>query len=51
MTRQQRYQLRRRKEGRCVECGQPAVTASHCQVHREAHNRRERERRQRHTKP
>jgi len=46
MTRQQRYQQRRRAEHRCVECGQPAVTASHCEVHRQAHNRRERERRQ-----
>jgi hypothetical protein len=33
ISRQQKWQLRRAKEGRCVICGQPKVTAWHCLRH------------------
>lgn len=33
ISRQQKWQLRRAKEGRCVICGQPKVTAWHCLKH------------------
>jgi hypothetical protein len=33
ISRQQKWQLRRAKEGRCVICGEPKVTAWHCLKH------------------
>jgi hypothetical protein len=33
ISRQQKWQLRRAKEGRCVICGDPKVTAWHCLKH------------------
>ena len=33
VSRQQKWQLRRAKEGRCVICGEPKVTAWHCLKH------------------
>jgi hypothetical protein len=33
ISRQQKWQLRRAKEGRCVICGEPKVTAWHCLRH------------------
>ena len=33
ISRQQKWQLRRAKEGRCVICGDPKVTAWHCLRH------------------
>jgi hypothetical protein len=33
ISRQRKWQLRRAKEGRCVICGEPIVTAWHCLKH------------------
>jgi hypothetical protein len=33
ISRQQKWQLRRAKEGRCVICGEPKMTAWHCLKH------------------
>jgi hypothetical protein len=33
------YSTRMKAEGRCVSCGAPAVTASHCAIHAEQTNR------------
>jgi hypothetical protein len=33
ISRQQKWQRRRAKEGRCVICGEPTVTAWHCLKH------------------
>ena len=33
VPRQRRYQLRRRRDRRCIECGAPAETASRCLKH------------------
>ena len=33
ISRQQKWQLRRAKEGRCVICGEPKATAWHCLKH------------------
>ena len=41
LTRQRKYQLRMRQQGRCTLCGKPAFTASHCLFHAiEARERR-----------
>ncbi len=33
VSRQRKYQLRRQKEGRCVICGKPKVSATFCLDH------------------
>jgi hypothetical protein len=33
ISRQQKWQLRRAKEGRCIICGEPKVTAWYCLKH------------------
>lgn len=33
LSRQRIWQLRRRKEGRCVICGEPAITVNYCLKH------------------
>ena len=33
MTRQRKYQLKMKTQGRCVVCGKPAVTSQHCRFH------------------
>ena len=33
VSRQRKYQLRRQHNGRCIICGEPAVTAAHCLFH------------------
>ena len=40
VSRQRKYQLRKHRQGRCIVCGADAVTANHCQVHRENSNAR-----------
>lgn len=34
MSRQQKYQLRKRRDGRCVTCGKPSDGKTHCAKHR-----------------
>lgn len=36
MSRQQRWQLRKQKAGKCIICGKPRVTNSHCKTHASA---------------
>lgn len=43
VSRQRKYQLRRKQAKLCILCGKPAVTAMHCLVH--AIDKRERDRR------
>src|SRR6185295_17821582 len=39
ISRQHRYQLRKRSEGRCIRCGQPAAGAGYyCEPHRQKNN-------------
>ena len=39
ISRQQRYQLRKRRDGKCIRCGQPpAKDGNFCETHRQAHN-------------
>lgn len=38
VSRQRKYQLRRRKQKKCVICGDPAITKFHCEVHRQKVN-------------
>jgi hypothetical protein len=33
VSRQRKYQLRKRRDNLCTECGQPAVSASRCLRH------------------
>ena len=33
LSRQRKWQLRRRKEGRCIECGRAAATVMMCDLH------------------
>jgi hypothetical protein len=33
VSRQRKYQLRRQREGRCVQCGRPAVRGGRCLKH------------------
>lgn len=33
VSRQRKYQLRKKRAGMCVLCGEPAVTAMHCLKH------------------
>jgi len=33
LSRQRKYQLRMQQQRRCIICGKPAVTASHCLSH------------------
>jgi hypothetical protein len=37
ISRQRRYQLRMRDEGRCVLCGKKLATATHCAQHAKMH--------------
>lgn len=37
ISRQRRYQLRMREEGRCVLCGKKLATATHCEQHAKMH--------------
>lgn len=37
MTRQQRYILRKLRDGMCACCGQPAINKTFCEKHRKAH--------------
>lgn len=32
-TRQQKWQIRKRKEGKCIICGQPLFSKNHCYKH------------------
>lgn len=43
LTKQQRYDARRRASGRCMVCGKFAVNARHCERHRDRLNERRRE--------
>jgi hypothetical protein len=39
ISRQQRYQLRKRRDRKCIRCGQPpAKDGNFCETHRQAHN-------------
>lgn len=40
LSRQRRWQLRKRAEGRCTICGRPrdGGTRQHCRIHAEMHN-------------
>jgi hypothetical protein len=39
ISRQQRYQLRKRRDRKCIRCGQPVVNdGNFCETHRQAHN-------------
>ncbi|HEV7745401.1 MAG TPA: hypothetical protein VGO56_10435 [Pyrinomonadaceae bacterium] len=39
ISRQQRYQLRKRRDRKCIRCGQPPVKEGNfCETHRQAHN-------------
>jgi hypothetical protein len=38
VSRQRKYQLRKRKLRKCVICGEQAVTAFHCETHRQKTN-------------
>lgn len=42
-SKQRRYQVAHVATGLCQNCNVPRVTALHCEVHRQAHNRRRRE--------
>lgn len=33
VSRQRKYQLRKRDEGKCVVCAKPRVNATHCKAH------------------
>ena len=43
LTKQQRYDRRRRASGRCIVCGKFAITARHCQRHNDRLNEKRRE--------
>ena len=45
VSRQRRYQLRKKRDGRCVRCGRPTVSKLHCEEHRQKANVRCREQR------
>ena len=40
LSRQRIWQLRKKKEGKCIVCGAPAVVATFCETHRIASNKR-----------
>jgi len=42
ISRQRKYQLRMQRDGRCSECGQPAVRGSRCLKHLEQVRERQR---------
>lgn len=42
ISRQRKYQMRKRASGMCVTCGQPAVTKNFCLDHSIAHRERHR---------
>ena len=44
VSRQRKTQLRYHRDGKCIICGQPSVTKTHCLKHAYAHRERERER-------
>ena len=39
ISRQRAWQIKRRAEGRCVQCGKKAVTANHCRQCRDRMNK------------
>lgn len=39
ISKQQRWQVIQRGKGLCITCGEPAVTASHCEEHRVKYNK------------
>ena len=39
MTRQQRWQIKMKKEGRCVTCGSLAINKNYCDFHRKQQNK------------
>jgi hypothetical protein len=43
VSRQRRYQLRKRRDGRCVRCGRPTLGKIYCEEHRQEANVRGRE--------
>ena len=45
ISRQRKYQLRMKREGRCTECGEPAVQGSRCLKHLVKARERQREKR------
>lgn len=44
VSRQRRWQIEKKKEGRCVICGKPSITQYHCDRHRKEASRRSLER-------
>lgn len=44
VSRQRKYQLRKKQSGMCIICGKPRATAMHCLEHAIAHRERERKR-------
>lgn len=38
VSRQRQWQIRMRKQRRCIQCGKPAVTMNHCEEHRRIKN-------------
>jgi len=40
ISRQRAWQMRKRAAGLCIICGKPRVSATHCEAHRVAYNRR-----------
>lgn len=51
LSRQRRWQIKQRENKKCVICGDPSVTAIHCERHAEMHRVCARERAQRNPKP
>jgi len=45
ISRQRKYQLRMKREGRCTECGEPAVQGSRCLKHLVKARERQRDKR------
>jgi hypothetical protein len=40
LSRQRLWQLRKKKEGKCIICGAKRATANHCRKHANEYNRR-----------
>jgi len=45
ISRQRKYQLRKQREGRCTECGEPAAQGSRCLKHLVKERERQRKKR------
>jgi hypothetical protein len=45
ISRQRKYQLRKKRDGRCTECGEPVLKGSRCLKHLVASRERQREKR------